>query len=207
MPNKLLPDVQFPAHTMAEMITEEQKMMDLGYLPLVEKIEGYLSDEFQFDFSRTQLLVTVGGQQAIFLILQTLLSNGDAVAVESPSFFYRLALFRATGTRLFGIPMDDEGIDLAILEKSIQKNKIKAVLVNPNFQNPTGKVMSQKRRNDQSYCVGSIRSRLLKMMFLVIFRFRKLKKALFLSIHSILKMFYMLVLYLDYLGRRQKSVG
>ncbi|MFS0987501.1 PLP-dependent aminotransferase family protein [Enterococcus durans] len=148
MPNKLLPDVQFPAHTMAEMITEEQKMTDLGYLPLVEKIEGYLSDEFQFDFSRTQLLVTVGGQQAIFLILQTLLSNGDAVAVESPSFFYRLALFRATGTRLFGIPMDDEGIDLAILEKSIQKNKIKAVLVNPNFQNPTGKVMSQKRRND-----------------------------------------------------------
>lgn len=148
IPNKLLPDVQFPAHSMTEMITEEQKMTDLGYLPLVEKIEEYLNDAFQFDFSRTRLLVTVGGQQAIFLILQTLLSSGDAVAVEAPSFFYRLALFRATGTRLFGIPMDDEGIDLTILEKYIQKNKIKAILVNPNFQNPTGKVMSQKRRND-----------------------------------------------------------
>lgn len=148
MPNKLLPDVQFPARTMTEMIIEEQKMTDLGYLPLVEKIKEYLNAECQFDFSCTRLLVTVGGQQAIFLILQTILSNGDAVAVEAPSFFYRLDLFRATGTRLFGIPMDDEGIDLASLEKSIQKNKIKAVLVNPNFQNPTGKVMSQKRRND-----------------------------------------------------------
>ncbi len=89
-------------------------MMDLlGYLPLRNKIEGYLS-KFQFAFSRTQLLVTGGGQQAIFLILQTLLSAGDAVAVESPSFFYRLPLFKASGTRLFGIPMDDEGIDLEI---------------------------------------------------------------------------------------------
>ena len=67
MPNKLLPDVQFPAHTMAEMITEEQKKNDGSRLSSVSrKIEGYLSEEFQFDFSRTQLLVTVGGQQAIF---------------------------------------------------------------------------------------------------------------------------------------------
>lgn len=148
MPNDLLPDVQFPAHMMEEIINEEQKMTDLGYLPLVKEIKKYLNEKFNFDFSRTQLVVTVGGQQAIFLILQTILSSGEAIAVEAPSFFYRLPLFKATGTRLFGIPMDQEGIDLAILEKSIKKNKIKAVLVNPNYQNPTGKVMSQKRRKD-----------------------------------------------------------
>ena len=64
------------------------------------------------------------------------------IAVESPSF-YRLPLFKASGTRLFGIPMDEEGIDLEKLKESIHKNKLKAVLINPNFQNPTGKVMSQ----------------------------------------------------------------
>ncbi len=42
--------------------------------------------------------------------------------------------------------MDEEGIDLEKLKESIHKNKLKAVLINPNFQNPTGKVMSQKRR-------------------------------------------------------------
>lgn len=61
-------------------------------------------------------------------------------------FFYRLPLFKALGTRLFGIPMDDQGIDLVELEEAIHKHKIKAVLVNPNFQNPTGTVMATERR-------------------------------------------------------------
>jgi len=99
-----------------------------------------------FSFKKSQLLITGGGQQAIFLILQTILSVGDAIAVESPTFFYRLPLFKALGTRLFGIPMDDQGIDLEKLEEAIHKHKIKAVLVNPNFQNPTGTVMAAERR-------------------------------------------------------------
>ena len=146
MPTDLLPNVQFPAYSMNEIIEKEQQITCLGYLPLVAKIKNYLIEKFYFDFTKTQLLVTSGGQQAIFLILQTILSSGDAIAVEAPSFFYRLSLFKATGIRLFGVPMDREGIELDKLEVLIKKNKLKAVLVNPNFQNPTGKVMSQKRR-------------------------------------------------------------
>ncbi|MGC3625339.1 aminotransferase class I/II-fold pyridoxal phosphate-dependent enzyme, partial [Enterococcus faecium] len=82
---------------------------------------------FELAFSPNQLLVTGGGQQAIFLIFQTILSAGEGIAVETPSFFYRLPLFKASGTRLFGIPMDDEGIDLEKLKESIHKNKLKAV--------------------------------------------------------------------------------
>ncbi|MGX7172908.1 PLP-dependent aminotransferase family protein [Enterococcus ratti] len=148
MSTELLPNILFPAYSMTEILKEEQQMTLLGYLPLIEKIKKYLMDKFHFNFSETELLVTGGGQQAIFLILQTILSSGDAIAVETPSFFYRLALFRATGIRLYGIPMDVEGIDLNKLEASVRKNKLKAVLVNPNFQNPTGNVMSQKRRKE-----------------------------------------------------------
>lgn len=148
MPEELLPNFHFPSYSLEEILKEEKKIDRFGYLPLREKITAYLKEKLCFDFSQNQLLVTGGGQQAIFLILQTILATGDAIAVESPSFFYRLPLFKATGTRLFGVPMDEEGIDLDKLEHSIRKNKVKAVLVNPNFQNPTGKVMSQRRRED-----------------------------------------------------------
>jgi GntR family transcriptional regulator of abcA and norABC len=148
MSKELLPNVLFPAYSMKDIIEKEQQMTCFGYLPLIRKIKNYLMEKFLFDFSKTELLITSGGQQAIFLILQTILSSGDAIAVETPSFFYRLSLFRASGIRLYGVPMVKEGIDLNKLEVSIRKNKLKAVLVNPNFQNPTGKVMSQKRRKD-----------------------------------------------------------
>ncbi|MBF8807904.1 MAG: PLP-dependent aminotransferase family protein [Enterococcus lacertideformus] len=148
MQKELLPNILFPAYSMEAVLEEEQQMTYLGYRPLVKEIKEYLVEKFYFDFSTTDLLITSGGQQAIFLILQTILSNGDAIAVETPSFFYRMSLFKAAGIRLFGVPMYHEGIDLEKLELSIQKNKFKAVLVNPNFQNPTGKVMSQKRRKE-----------------------------------------------------------
>ncbi len=175
MPNELLPNFEFPSYSLEEILAEEKEMDLLGYTPLRNKIKRYLESKFELTFSLNQLLVTGGGQQAIFLILQTILSAGEGIAVESPSFFYRLPLFKASGTRLFGIPMDEEGIDLEKLKESIHnfkasgtrlfgipmdeegidleklkesihKNKLKAVLINPNFQNPTGKVMSQKRR-------------------------------------------------------------
>lgn len=72
MPTDLLLNVQFPAYSMNEIIEKEQQITCLGYLPLVAKIKNYLIEKFYFDFTKTQLLVTSGGQQAIFLILQTI---------------------------------------------------------------------------------------------------------------------------------------
>lgn len=146
MPLDVLPNVKMPNYTLEGILKEEQAVSVFGYQPLMAQIRERLIRNNGFSFKKSQLLITGGGQQAIFLILQTILSVGDAVAVESPTFFYRLPLFKALGTRLFGIPMDDQGIDLGKLEEAILKHKIKAVLVNPNFQNPTGTVMAAERR-------------------------------------------------------------
>ncbi|MBO1298763.1 MULTISPECIES: PLP-dependent aminotransferase family protein [unclassified Enterococcus] len=146
MPVDVLPNVEMPNYTLEGIIKEEQAVSVFGYQPLMAQIRERLVKTNGFSFKKSQLLVTGGGQQAIFLILQTILSVGDAIAVESPTFFYGLPLFKALGTRLFGIPMDEHGIDLDRLEEAILKHKIKAVLVNPNFQNPTGTVMSAERR-------------------------------------------------------------
>lgn len=144
MPSESLPKFRFPQLSWEKIFEEEAAISTLGYLPLRERVRNYLSKEQ--DFSIDELLITAGGQQAIFLILQTMLSAGDAIAVESPSFFHQNPLFNAAGIRLFGIPMDQEGMRLDSLEEAIRKHKIKMVMVNPNFQNPTAVVMSNQRR-------------------------------------------------------------
>ncbi|MGQ4818308.1 aminotransferase class I/II-fold pyridoxal phosphate-dependent enzyme, partial [Enterococcus faecium] len=48
--------------------------------------------------------------------------------------------------RLFGVPMTEEGIDLEALEQTIRQHRIKMVMVNPSFQNPTGTVMPLRKR-------------------------------------------------------------
>ncbi|MGM9903121.1 hypothetical protein A5844_000265 [Enterococcus sp. 10A9_DIV0425] len=148
MPLELLPNFQIPTYSLEEILQEEQFITAFGYRPLIEKVSNYLKNSTQILLDDSRLLITSGGQQAIFLVLQTILSMGEAIAVETPSFFYRLPLFKAIGIRLFGIPMDEEGIDLVKLEEAILKHQIKAILVNPNFQNPTGKVMSYQRRKE-----------------------------------------------------------
>ena len=79
--------------------------------------------------------------------MQVLLRQGDSVAVEDPSFFYALPIFQAAGVRLFGVPMTEEGIDLEALEQTIRQHRIKMIMVNPSFQNPTGTVMPLRKEN------------------------------------------------------------
>ncbi|MEG1994772.1 MAG: PLP-dependent aminotransferase family protein, partial [Oscillospiraceae bacterium] len=55
--------------------------------------------------------------------------------------------FRTYNANLVGVPMDDEGIELELLEKAIKENpNTKFIYLIPNFQNPTGKTMSLARR-------------------------------------------------------------
>lgn len=145
LPLDLIPSFSFPPLTWKHFLEEEQQD-DLGYYPLRQAISNEMEKEYGFSLSPESLLITSGAQQALFLILQVLLQSGDSVAIEDPSFLYALPIFQAAGIRLYGVNMDQEGIDLISLEKVIRQHRVKMVMVNPSFQNPTGKTMSMKRR-------------------------------------------------------------
>lgn len=70
------------------------------------------------------------------------------MAIESPSYFYSLSLFQSAGLRIFALPMDDDGVIISELRDLYHKHRVKMVFVNPTFQNPTGLVMSLKRRKE-----------------------------------------------------------
>lgn len=145
LPLDLIPSFSFPPLTWKHFLEEEQQD-DLGYFPLRQSISRETEKEYGFSLLPESLLITSGAQQALFLILQVLLQSGDSVAIEDPSFLYALPIFQAAGIRLYGVKMNQEGICLESLEKMIRQHRIKMVMVNPSFQNPTGKTMSMARR-------------------------------------------------------------
>jgi DNA-binding transcriptional MocR family regulator len=92
------------------------------------------------------LIVTTGSQQALDLIGKTLISPGDVVIVEAPTFLATIQCFRLYGAHIIGAPIDADGVDLDRLEQLIEQHKPKLVYLIPTFGNPSGATLSLERR-------------------------------------------------------------
>lgn len=117
-----------------------------GYMPLRQAVASYLNRYRGIQATESSILITSGSQQSLYLITQCLLSPGDAVAIEDPSYHYSLPMFQSAGLRLVRLPADEEGILPEEIRSLHKKHRIKMIFVNPNFQNPTGTLLSDERR-------------------------------------------------------------
>ncbi|WP_372633657.1 PLP-dependent aminotransferase family protein [Cohnella sp.] len=117
-----------------------------GYVPLRQALVGYLEKHRGIRATEASILITSGSQQSLYLITQCLLSPGDAVAIEDPSYCYSLPMFQSAGLRLFRLPVDRHGVRPEDVRALYKKHRIKMVFANPNFQNPTGSVLAAERR-------------------------------------------------------------
>jgi GntR family transcriptional regulator/MocR family aminotransferase len=94
------------------------------------------------------ILVTNGAQQAIELVFRTLVERGDAVITEEPTYTGALAVLGSIGARIIGIPVDDEGIRLDLLAGALERHRPRLIYVQPTFQNPTTRIMTEARRRE-----------------------------------------------------------
>ena len=92
------------------------------------------------------ILITGGTQQAIDLIVQAVLAEGDLLVTECPTYLGMIDIARTRRVQIRGICMDEDGIRLDMLENFIIDNHPKLIYVMPTFQNPTGAVMPLHRR-------------------------------------------------------------
>jgi 2-aminoadipate transaminase len=97
------------------------------------------------------IIISSGSQQGLDLLGKVFLSPGDIAIVELPSYLAALNAFHSYGGELVGIPMDDEGMQMDILEKKLTRlknegKKVKFIYTISNFQNPAGVTMSLARR-------------------------------------------------------------
>lgn len=116
-----------------------------GYGPLRGAVRDYVS-ALGIRCSSDQVLITGGAQQGIDLVIQALLSEGETVVTENPTYLGVIDIARTRRVQLHGIPVDQDGIRLDHLENFIIDNTPKLIYVMPTFHNPTGSVMPLHRR-------------------------------------------------------------
>ncbi len=93
------------------------------------------------------LMMVSGSQQVLDLAAKCLCDEGDTVAVEEPAFLSAYLTFRSYGTRLAGVPVEADGVDLERLEAVFAApDKPRFFYCIPNFQNPTGHTTSLEKR-------------------------------------------------------------
>jgi 2-aminoadipate transaminase len=121
-----------------------------GYRGLLELLPEILAER-GIAATVENVIVTTGSQQALDLCGHVFADAGDAILVELPTYTGAITAFGNTGARLAGVKQNDEGIDLADADRVLARERsggrrVAFVYVVPNFQNPTGNLMSRSRR-------------------------------------------------------------
>ncbi|KJD57409.1 PLP-dependent aminotransferase family protein [Bacillus velezensis] len=118
-----------------------------GYLPLREALSGYLRT-IGIQASPSSILIVSGALQAIQLISMGLLQRGSTVFLDQPSYLYSLHVFQSAGMKLTGVPMDNDGLLPEHIHMARGERGRAILYTNPCFHNPTGILMSKKRREE-----------------------------------------------------------
>jgi 2-aminoadipate transaminase len=117
-----------------------------GYEPLRSQLAEFMHLKGVSGLESNQLIVTTGSQQALDLLGKTMISPGDKVIVEGPTFLATIQCFRLYGAELVSAPVDAEGVQVDRLEQLIVEHKPKFVYLIPTFGNPSGALLSLERR-------------------------------------------------------------
>jgi DNA-binding transcriptional MocR family regulator len=153
------PAVQFPACRQfyrilareAHRIAGDDKMgghytSPPGHLPLRQLLARRMPHQ-DAGQGTDEIIITNGAMEAITLALLSAASPGDTIAVEKPAYYGNLNCIEALGMKVLEIPShQDTGMNLALLNKALQQWSVKAILVNPTFNNPMGFSMPADKR-------------------------------------------------------------
>jgi DNA-binding transcriptional MocR family regulator len=99
------------------------------------------------------LLITDGCQQSLDLISKAFVRPGDSVILENPTYPGAVAIFNGARARCLAVPVrthaepnSEMGVDVEALEATLAANRVKLIILTPDFQNPTGTSMSLASR-------------------------------------------------------------
>ncbi len=156
-----LPDPQtFPIKHLkkiAKEVIEKNGAKALQYSPTKgvtcyrEELAKFLSRNRGLKVDIEEIVVTTGSQQALDIIARTLINPNDIVIVEAPTYLAALNAFRIQRPNFIGIPIDDNGMKVDVLEDILKKlrsegKKVKFLYTVPIAQNPSGVTLSPDRK-------------------------------------------------------------
>jgi DNA-binding transcriptional MocR family regulator len=112
-----------------------------GYGPLRE----WIAERHGVEPAR--VVITSGSLQGFVFLAEALVGKGTRVLVEAPTYDRPLKILKRLGAEIVGLPMDDEGLETAALERALADGEKPAFLYTiATFQNPSGRTLSEARR-------------------------------------------------------------
>jgi 2-aminoadipate transaminase len=165
----LVDESAFPSEEISEVVAELmadpntakaalQYGSTLGFAPLRQKVLDHVceSDGIQPDdanLSASDVVLTTGSQQMLYLLCELLVDPGDIVISEAPSYFVFHDCLKSSGANVRAIPMDGGGMCLKSLEELLAQlertgdlKRVKLIYAVDYFQNPTGISLASDRR-------------------------------------------------------------
>ncbi|MBA2240506.1 MAG: PLP-dependent aminotransferase family protein [Solirubrobacterales bacterium] len=94
-----------------------------------------------------QVMITNGSLEGAVLTFDHLLSPGDEVIVEQPSYDRTLLLLARAGAERLGVPLEADGLQIEAVEELCDRRSPKLAHVIPNFHNPAGCTLSREKRH------------------------------------------------------------
>jgi len=116
----------------------------MGFEGLREAVASYLRTARGVRCEAEQIMIVSGSQQALDIAARVLLEPGNRIWVEEPGYRYARYVFALNGCRVMPVPVDSEGLDVAVGTRRCPDAR--AALVTPSHQYPLGVTMSAPRR-------------------------------------------------------------
>jgi DNA-binding transcriptional MocR family regulator len=104
--------------------------------------------------SPEQVVVTAGALAGLAIVSRLLVSPGDRVLTESPSYPNAMEALRGVHARIVGHAVDTAGWDVAALETALRRASPRLALLMPDFHNPTGALMDAATRERVAWALG-----------------------------------------------------
>jgi 2-aminoadipate transaminase len=151
LPNKeLFPVTELQAATNYQFQTSGKDILQYstteGYFPLREYIARRYREKRNIQVSPENILITNGSQQALDLLGKIFLDEGDNLIIEEPGYLGAIQAFSVYSPVFRTVPLLEDGMDTAYLNKVIEDNPSKLMYLVPNFQNPSGISYSEATR-------------------------------------------------------------
>ena len=116
-----------------------------GFLPLREQVSCLLGQR-GITAAPDEVNITSGSQGTLDALGKLLISKGDKVAMESPTYLGAISAFNPYEPEYVSMETDDFGLIPESLEETLKNHKIKLIYLVPTFQNPTGRTLTLERR-------------------------------------------------------------
>jgi 2-aminoadipate transaminase len=141
---KTFPISEFAAACAKVLAQDGQAALQYAASEGFPALREWVAKSLPWDVDPTQVLITTGSQQALDLIAKILIDKDSRVLVETPTYLGALQAFTPMEPQFVSVASDAEGVDVEDLKAKSQGARFLYLL--PNFQNPTGRTMSEARR-------------------------------------------------------------